>query len=59
MMDRKEFYETLVDGFTTEEFLTYFGTEPADITDFGYSFDDVKWNYSLEIAYNEYCESSN
>lgn len=57
MMNRKDFYEALVDGFSTNEFVTYFGVEPADIMAFDYDFDKVKWNQNLEIAYNEYCDS--
>ena len=57
MMNRKEFYEMLVDGFTADEFKMYFRVDPIDIMSFDYNFENVKWNFALETAYNEYCES--
>ena len=64
-MTRKEFYAEIADysdWFETAEFKRHFefwyGVEPVDILKRGYDFErDVKWNETLERAYNDRIEA--
>lgn len=53
-MTRQDFYENAVCSMSRNTFFQYFGEYPADIWDFDYSFDKVRWTEALEYAYQEY-----
>lgn len=56
LITRADFYENVAMNLSRGEFIRFFGCEPCDPLDFDYSFDNVKWNQSLEFAYQAYLE---
>lgn len=54
MMTRKDYYEYVAEAFCADEFERIFGATYVDPRDMDYSFDNVRWTFELECAYNDY-----